>query len=346
MIIAELSPRESTILREIVQEYINSARPVGSRTISRRGRLNLSPATIRNTMIDLEEMDYLTQPHTSAGRVPTDRAYRAYVDHLMDTPHISKSEKHRIKKYIRNLNHMNDAEEFLHSISKIIGEVSELLGVVLSPRFKEGIFEKVELIHLTQNKILMVLAIKSGLVKTIMLGIDTHLSRKALEKTASLLNERLSSLSIAEIKNTISERLKQANEGDATLLKVFIDQSHKIFDFSSDIDIHLGGVDHVLSLPEFSDREKALFFLELLEEKEIIGDFFSSILNSEGVSVTIGSEHALRKLHTLSFVTTTYTYGNVNGVIGILGPTRMRYPWLISLINYTGQITSEVLSRR
>ena len=341
---SDLNTRERTILREIVSEYIRSARPVGSRTLSRISSHNLSPATIRNTMMDLEEMGYLTHPHTSAGRVPTDKAYRIYVDNLMDASDLSREYKQQIASLFHALNELKNSDEILSRLARIIGEVSSLLGIVLSPSFEEGIFDKLEFFPISSNKIMMVLAIKSGLVKTIMLSFDTQLTRDTLEKTARVLNQRLSNLTIGEIKKTLSKRLKDTPISGTAFMKVFIDQSNRIFDFSSRADIYLWGTEHLLALPEFNDRKKVLAFLGLLEEKEIIGNYLADYKNSIGVNVSIGEEHKLRTLQTLSCVTTSYACGNVSGIIGIMGPTRMRYPWLISLVHYTGYLTSEMLS--
>src|SRR5438876_3449464 len=207
--LTELSDRERTILRYIIEDFIHTANPIGSRYISAKTDINLSPATIRNVMSDLEELNYLTHHHTSGGRVPTDKGYRYFVNELMDIESVKASDKNMIKSQI------NDAEtggdEVYKEVSKILGKLTKEISIVSQPYFSEGIFEKLELVSLSSTKILVVVSIKSGHVRTLLFDIDSEITRDQLDKITGILNEKLGGLSLKEIRNTYIDRIGRFN---------------------------------------------------------------------------------------------------------------------------------------
>ncbi|MBI3788564.1 MAG: heat-inducible transcription repressor HrcA, partial [Ignavibacteriales bacterium] len=204
-----LNEREREILRHVVYNYIQTAIPVGSRYISKKFESHLSPATIRNVMADLEESGYLSHPHTSAGRVPTDIGYRYYIDFLMDVEQLSQQDKLEIQN---QLGGTTEPETLLRETSKLLGKISKQLSIVSSPHISSGIFEKLELIPISSSKVLVVISIRSGLVKTLMLEVGTEISRQLLEQVGRILNERLSGLTLLEIRDTFVERIRDLQD--------------------------------------------------------------------------------------------------------------------------------------
>ena len=209
---ASLGTRQKNLLRWIVQSYIDDAKPVGSQHLVKRYRLNWSPATVRNDMAALEEQGYLTQPHTSAGRTPTDDGYRFYVSSLMKRGLLSESEQEQIRERMASTG--GNVSRALEEASLILGQISQELAIVLTPWISWGIFDRLELIHLAEYKVLAVIHVRSRLVKTVILEIESDLGDEDLERVASVLNERLSGLTLEEIQCTIADRLKNAERAD------------------------------------------------------------------------------------------------------------------------------------
>ena len=337
-----LSERERNILQALIDYYIATAQPVGSRVLAHKFGLGISPATIRNTMQDLEEMGLVKQPHTSAGRVPTDTGYRVYVDELLEPENLALSEKKKIEEEI--LVDYSAIEELLEQAARVLGNVSQELGVILSPRFDKGILTRIDLIPMAERKILVVLVVKSGLVKTILLEAESNLETLALEKTKSILNERLCGLSLKEIMDSMEQRLKESAGADAKLIKLFLDSKETLLSFQETEQLHLSGTTNIVSQPEFKDKHTLSSFIALLEEKKILAQLIAAKGISEGITITIGRELTRGEAQSLSLVTSRYQAGEIIGTIGIIGPTRMRYGKLVSLVDYTAKLLSKILS--
>jgi len=339
----ELSERDKSVLESLIRTYITLAVPVGSRTISRRYHLGVSSATIRNIVTDLEEMGYVWQPHTSAGRIPTDKGYRFYVDALMPQQTLSEEEKTEINRKVEAAIKEHRTEDILEQICKVVSEVSQQLGVVLSPRFDMGILHKIELVSLTERRILVVLTIRSGLAKTMVLEVTSEVKPEDLAETSRMLNERLSGLTIEEIRNSMKERMQSASKGDPKLLRIFIDEADEVFQFQHPADLHVGGTSHMFFQPEFQDRETLAEFMGLFEERDPVVYLLSERIHRPGIWITIGAENHPDAMHVCSLVTAPYRIGNVAGVVGIVGPTRMPYPKITALVDYMAQLVGEVL---
>ncbi len=218
-----LSHREKEVLRYIVENFVVSALPVGSRSISKQTDLKVSSATIRNVMSDLEDMDLLSTPHTSAGRVPTDKGYRYYVDSLMNKKSLNEKEINFLKSKIEEKkSKVIENEDLYIETSKILGKISHQLAVVTQPFLIGAVFKKLELINLSSNKILVVISIESGFVRTVIMEIDSEISRTKLDKLTSFLNERLQGLTLKEIRETFKERVKDYTSQEPELIKLFI----------------------------------------------------------------------------------------------------------------------------
>jgi len=343
--IANLTDREKEILRCVVDNFILHASPVGSRNISKQSDLNLSPATIRNVMSDLEEMELLRTPHTSAGRVPTDKAYRYYIDTLMGKEILQDAEIRSIKNQINDLkNTVNEPEEIFSETSKILGKISHMLAVVSEPLLTTGVFAKLELVSLSSTKILAVLNIRSGIVKTLILELDSEILKSKLERISSLLNERLCGLTLKEIKETFSQRIGDLKSENPELIQLFINTIDKFYDEEKGGKIYLGGTSEIISQPEFIDMKNVKSIINLTEDRNFVVHIFqNSDLLNQNVSIKIGDENADDKLKDLSVLTTAYSFGDVNGKIGVIGPKRMNYAKMITLLEYTSKLITEMV---
>lgn len=225
--VEELTERERTILRYIIYNFIQTAKPVGSRYLAKRYSLGLSPATIRNTMADLEYFGYIDHPHTSAGRIPTDKGYRVYVDSLMEVEQLTEEEKQEITHTLKT---SADTEEMLRESSRLLGKISNQLSIVSAPHLSSGVFEKLELITISSAKIMAVISIKFGLVKTIMMEVHSEIPREKLETISRILNERLSGLTLQQIRDTFADRVKDMTHEETGLIRLFINLKNKLFD--------------------------------------------------------------------------------------------------------------------
>jgi heat-inducible transcriptional repressor len=338
----QLTPREQTILKLVVEDFVETATPVSSRSLCKRHNLAYSPATVRNVMMDLEDKGLLAQPHVSAGRIPTDLGYRLYVDSLMPVERLSRSERRRVLENLRKVS--RSVEQILQKASQILGEISNQLGIVLLPRFYEGVFDRLELVPITENRTLLIIKIRSGLVKTIMLELDFEISRDTLEQTARILNERLHGLTLGEIKRTIEERLRTVSGGHPSLIQYFKTSADDVFDFEDWEDYYYGGARNILRQPEFSDSSRAEELMSFLENKRSIIQFLGRMPEDRPVRVTIGRENPPKSLKRCSVVTSEYHIGDVHGVIGIIGPTRMDYARMVSIVNYMSRAISEIVT--
>ncbi len=338
-----LSERERTILRSIIYSFIQTATPVGSRYIARHHDIGLSPATVRNVMSDLEYLGYIGHPHTSSGRVPTDKGYRFYVDSLMEFEQLSLQDQSTIQSQLQS---GIDTENLFRMTSKLIGAISHQLGVVSAPRLNTGILDKLELVPLTGTRILVVISIRSGLVKTITMEVSTEIPRAKLEDTARLLNERLSGLALMEIRTTIFDRVQDMRDEDTGLIRLFIDSVDTLFDEQRNIEkLHIGGTAGILSQPEFEHADQYRSVIELLENEDMIVHVLEKTESRDGIiAVSIGDENDAKELKEYSLVTSTYTVGNSTGSVGIIGTKRMNYSKMIPLVDYVAKTISGMFS--
>ncbi len=340
MAFENLSEREKQILLNLVTYYIKTADPVGSRVIANKFKMGISSATIRNTLQDLEELGLVEQPHTSAGRVPTDRGYRVYVDYLLKPERLTAAEKKAIKKSI--LREGRGINEILGQTARVLGDITKQLGLTMAPNFEEGRLQALRLIPVSDDKIMVVVIVESGLARTLILEVEVRISQADLFELESIINERLAGLTLAEIRKTISERMANIS-GDPRLLKLVIDSKDKIWAEQVPDIIHVSGTDRLLRMPEFADRDKLSSLMKILEDSRVISEFLSQA-EAEGLVITIGRENKINEIMNCSLVTSSYRVGDITGSIGIIGPTRMPYGKLVSIVAYTARSISEVLT--
>lgn len=348
MVNIELTDREKLILKCVVQNFVLTANPVGSRVISKKYQIGLSSASIRNVMADLEERGLIFHPHTSAGRIPTDLGYRIYVDLLMEKPQLTPQEKRRIQREI-NPNLVDDEEELLKLASRILGKISYQLALVTYPHILKAVLEKLQLVQLPHNILLVILSLRGGIIRTIDLEFPIEIEASKIDYVQNLINERISGLTLEEIRNTFHDRLVDLKNEKTGIVRLFIESIDKIFSEEKELNkVHISGVKNILQVPEFVDKEHFQAIIELLEDKEVILHIIERAKEADEnkVLVTIGEENKLKKLNEFSVVTTKYRFGDTSGVIGMIGPRRMNYSKVIAIVGYMSKLLTEILEKR
>lgn len=336
MTIGILTDREKEILESIVLHFVLTGNPVGSRTLSKKSENSLSPASIRNVMADLEDRGFLGHPHTSAGRIPTSKGYRHYVDNLIGLAAIPEEEKEIIKENIGKFS--GDIDLILEKTLQVLSKVSNLLGVILTPKFDDGTLEKIDIVRASSEKLLVILSIRDGIAKTILLEVEHELSDDLINNVASLLNERIAGLKIREIKSTFQDRLKDLVGEESGLIRLFIDSAEQLFDFKRYSNLIYSGTSNILNYPEFSDVNKFSTLIELFEEKNIIVHLMEKRAKPPKLKITIGEENEEDLIKNCSIVTAPYSVGDVDGILGVIGPTRMVYRRVIPIVDFTAKI--------
>lgn len=347
MALHELNERERRVLEAVVRSYVETAEPAGSRTISRRFGLGVSPATIRNTMADLEEKGFLFHPHTSAGRIPTEKAYRVYVDALIRVEPLAAVERERLAEDISAGG--SAIETILRRAAQSLGVLTQELGLALGPRLDQTILQKLELVRLTSAKLILVLTLRGGTVRTIFIEISGEIADDAIAEVQQVLNERLAGHSLAEIRATLGSRLRDATGlGGATeLLNIFLQEGEQLFDVGTaaeDQAVVLGQASVLAEKPEFASGESMKRLLTLTETRTQLAAVLRDRASTPGVSITIGDEHGSALLGGFTLVTAEYKAGSLAGVIGVIGPTRMPYEKVISLVTHTSSLVTDLLT--
>ena len=316
----------------VVRSFIETAGPIGSKFLVDRYSMGLSSASIRNTMNELEQLGYLGHPHTSAGRVPTDLGYRQFVDELMEPTPLSEVEIQLLKEQLKVA--FQDPLVVLRECSRLLGQLSNLLGVVLSPRLATGVLERLEIVPLSSSRVMFVISIKGRLVKTVVLEVTTHLTREKLDRVVGLLNERLAGLTLEEIRNTYALRMKDVTNDPTGIVKLVLSSSKTFFSEPAEGRVSLAGTQNIMVQPEFlGEPEELKKLVGMLEDANFIVHLLEEESEESGrASVRIGSENSAGKVDNYSIVTANYKIGDIVGTLGIIGPKRMNYAKMVSLV--------------
>lgn len=339
-----LSERQLRVLEAVVQTYIETAEPAGSQTIARRFGLGVSPATIRNTMSELEEKGFLFHPHTSAGRVPTDRAYRMYVDGLMRLAPPSEEERATLQQEVQPTPR-GTVEVILRRAAQVLGVLTQELGVAVAPAFDHLVLERLELVPVSSERLLLVFNLRSGVVRTIFVQVPAALPPASVQQVAQILNERLAGLTLREVRQSLVERLRDAGAtpGHRELLNIFLAEREDIFDLSVGTDsVLLGSAQVLADQPEFASNTGMRGLIELTERRDLLRRALETRRQS-GLSITIGGENLDPRLTSFTLVTSSYKAGDLQGVIGVMGPTRMPYDKIIGLVQHTSRLVEGLL---
>ena len=342
----ELSDRERRVLEAVIQSYVETAEPAGSRTISRRFGLGVSPATIRNTMSDLEEKGYLYHPHTSAGRVPTDVAYRLYVDSLMRVAPIASPDREKLAEQL-SASGGSTIEAILRRAAQSLSVLTQELGMAVGPRLDQIVLQRLELVRLSSERLVLVLSLQGGAVRQIFVEVGERIADNALAEVSVVLNERLAGLTLREIRASLAARLRDANPGSNTreLLNIFVQERDSIFDdpLRRDESLVLGQTSVLAEQPEFASSDQMRRLLALTESNEHLTELLRRRHINPGLSITIGNEHGDPRFENFTIVTSEYRAGSLAGVIGVIGPTRMPYEKVIAVVTHASRLVSDLL---
>lgn len=338
-----LDDRKYLILQAIIDDYISTAMPVGSRTISRKSGVGFSPATIRNEMSDLEELGYLDQPHTSAGRVPSDKAYRLYVDHLLKVGKISEDESERMHETIQARSAQVDG--VIRSAAQVLADATQYTSVIVAPKLGTLRIKHIQLVPVADCTALMIIVTNFGIVKDAVIHVPDGLDADDLYSISRMLTQRLANKPLEAVRQTFSELLRDS-DNNRRLMGETLRVIERKLEAEDSAEVVIGGGSKLLNYPEYSDVQKAKSFLAVLESK----DKLRRLIGREGgmeVTIRIGAENDVPEMSDCSIVTARYRVGDQSGgTLGIIGPTRMNYNRVIPVLEFMSQAMSEILSNR
>ncbi len=342
-----LDKRKVKILKAIISSYIDNAEAVGSRTISKKYELGVSPATIRNEMSDLEEMGFLIQPHASSGRIPTDKAYRYYVDDLWEK--MLGTNSANIEQLITIIEEKADEIDSIFKNSvRILSQFTKYTSFIVSPQLKQSSIKRIQLVPVTDRTVLLILVLQSNIVKQVTLRLNSPIPSDQMEKISASLSEKLYGHKLEDIgliKESLIKELyhlrESGNESLLGLLPFLIDQIGKLEDYN----VYSDGVTNILDLPEYNDVVKAREFISFIEDKDSVVKLFQ-ITDGNDLAISIGSENEYEQLRDCSLITATYKLnGKLIGKIGVIGPTRMDYKRVISTVKSMSDAMNEIINQ-
>ena len=320
----ELDDRKLKILQTIIKTYLDTGEPVGSRTISKYTDLNLSSATIRNEMADLEDLGYIIQPHTSAGRIPSDKGYRLYVDMLM-----AEKEQEVIEMREQMLEKADKMDKILKQAAKVLAVNTNYATMVSAPSIHQNKLKFIQLSRVEKNQILAVIVIEGNVIKNTILNVDEVLTDETLLKLNILLNTHLNGLSVDEINLPMIAALKRQAGIHGEIISEVIDAVAEAIKADEDLEIYTSGTNNIFKYPELADHQRASELITTFEEKQVLNELVHETLadeNNTGIQVYIGKESPIESMNDCSIVTATYELGEgMKGTIGIIGPKRMDY---------------------
>ena len=338
--------RIKNILQAIIIQYIYTGEPVGSSMLNKKYILELSPATIRNIMSEMEEMGYLMQPHASAGRIPTDKGFRFYVDSILKVKELSPETREKIKTRCQPF---QEIEKVMCNTSSILSSLSDWMGVVLAPRFESVFIKHIEFIKLGKGRVMMLLVSNSGIVQNRIIEIEEELKQHDFERMSGYLNSIAKGLTLRKLKAKILYEMKREKILYDQLLAKALKLSKIALDKNENTDnVYVEGKTNIFDQPEFvEDAEKMKLLFRTFEEKSILVKLLDKTTHAQGVQIFIGSENGLNEIKECSIVTAPYgSHGNIFGTLGVIGPTRMNYSKVIPLVNYTASLLSDIMTRR
>lgn len=338
-----LPDREREILKDIILTYIVNAEPVSSRTVAKQGRLGLSAATIRNVMADLEESGYLSQPHTSAGRIPTREGYHLFIDSLMEAQGLSPRERRYIDDSLRSSG--GDAERLMEATLFLLKDLSHQLSIVLTPALGETVLKAVEFLSLSEGKVLCVLVSAAGFVDNKVVEIGEPISREELIWISNYLTENFAGSTLRQIRDRLLRLMAEERAQVDRLMSLSIELARRGLETDDGQQLLYDGTNEVLSQPELADIHRVRQLFDTFSQKARLVKILNQFITGEGVRVLIGEDSDLTSELDFSLVTTSYGIGGRRlGSVAIFGPSRMEYPRLIPLVHYLGQSLSRILS--
>jgi heat-inducible transcriptional repressor len=342
--VSELSARERAVLSTVIRGYVTTAAAVGSRWVARGSGLGLSPASIRNCMMDLEEKGLLTHLHTSGGRLPTNAGYRLFVNELMQLPAIGKRQARAVDEALGPAS-FGSLEALLDQACVILGQLSEQLSVILSPRYDKSVLERIELSQVDARCLLVVFRMSSGLERTVVVGLDREIRSDDLRDALQTLNPLARGRTLAEVIALRDDGVTRVRVRGLALAAAVWQGAEELRSGELKDHFHLWGAQNILAQPEFEDRERLRGVFRALEEREVLHGLFEPTRHRRNVCITIGDENPVPELRNCSVVAVSYRFGEFGGSVGVIGPTRMPYERIVSLVDYVARSVGRVLVR-
>jgi heat-inducible transcriptional repressor len=337
-----LTDRQLLIFQVIVDDFIRSAQPIGSRSLSKKEDISFSSATIRNDMADLEELGFLEKTHTSSGRIPSEKGYRFYVDHLLAPQKLDQHDMQSVKSIFAE--RLYELEKIVQKSAKILSELTNYTSIVLGPAVRENKLKKIQIVPLNMETAIAIIVTDKGHVDNRMFHLPEGLDASDIEKMVNILNERLTGVPLEDLNEKIYKEvatlLRQHIRNYDSMLHTFADT----LKIPSNEKVFFGGRTNILSQPEFHDIEKVKSLLNMIEHEKSMYDLIRK--NPTGIHVKIGKENNNSAMENCSLITATYSVGEEQlGTIAILGPTRMEYSRVISLLQTISQDLTSVLTK-
>lgn len=324
-----IDDRKIRILQAIINDYIRTGEPIGSRTIAKNYNLGVGPATIRNEMADLEDMGYLEQPHASAGRIPSSKGYRLYVDKLMDNQILTMEENLRIKQYIID-SAMLEVDKIVKQTSALLSELTKLTCVIEAPSVKKSFIKSIQLIKIDEQSLVTVILTDTGIIKNHIIRLARVPNMDTLHRINEVINNRLYNLSIQEINLEVINNLKRDLGGYEDLFNAILPALYETLNSSNSSEVFMDGTTNIFNYPEYNDIDKAKEMLSLLNDKESIMDLFNPV---EDITISIGDENYQPIAKDCSIISAEYSFGDrPMGKIGLIGPRRINYSKVIAIM--------------
>lgn len=338
-----LDERKKAILKAVINDYINTAEPIGSRTVAKKHELGLSSATIRNEMADLEELGYLYHPHTSAGRVPSDKGYRIYVDELMNIAKLTPQETRSIRDSMEF--RINEIGQLVKHISTIISRITRYTTMSITPGLKDVIIKAVQVVPIDTSEVLVIVVAGAGIVRNCLVKLPVAISADNIIMISNILGNKLTGLSADKINTGITGVIEKEIHIPNNVLKAIVIGVENCIHQIDSSELYLEGATKIFNFPEFRDVIKAQEFLSILDEKDFLHDMLQMYNGNKDIRIRIGAENEREEIKDYSVIMATYSINDeVLGSIGVIGPTRMEYSKVISSLNYIRKRITEDFS--
>lgn len=339
-----MDARKQKVLLAIVHDYIATAEPVGSRTVAKKYKLGVSPATIRNEMADLEEQGFIEQPHTSAGRIPSERGYRYYVDFLMRKQELSKEEEELIRQEYKDK--VRDMGQVINKTGLLLSQLTHYTAMVLTPRIGISSLKHAQIVYMDQAQAMVIAVMDNGAVHHRLIEVPESITALDMETISKVLNAKLQGLTMQSIKMEMIREIYSELNRHKRILDLVLELLHDSMVLGTEDKIYLGGVFNMLNQPEFHNVEKIKTMLSIMEQEKLLCDILDGVVDDEGVTVRIGGEIDQWDMKECSMISAAYTvHGRKIGSLGVLGPTRMEYAKVISVVDYLTKYLSQIMEK-
>ena len=340
----KMDTRKQQVLLAIITDFISTAEPVGSRTIARKFDLGVSPATIRNEMSDLEEMGYIEQPHTSAGRIPSQMGYRYYVDFLMKKKNLTSQEEEKIRRGYEKK--VREIGQVISRTGVLLSQMTKFAAVIVTPKIDTSSFKRIQLLLMNPGQAMAIVVMNTGALQSSIFDVPEGVGQVDLDTISEVLNAKLSGLTMDKIKMTLIREIYFELSRHKNILDLAVHLIENSLTADREDKVYLGGILNVLNQPEFHNIEKVKTLLSLLEQEDLLRSLMGGSDPGEGVAVRIGGEMRKEEVKDCSMVVANYHLdGRAVGSIGVLGPTRMDYAWVVSVVEFMTRNLSETMEK-